>query len=97
MLAVVWTLKKFRVYLGREFTLMTDHKAIEGIMNKKETTPRLTRLRMAIQEYKFKIKHINGKDNIFADYLSRPILAPEICINEIESQWDNIVSIYEDL
>lgn len=48
-MAVVWVIKKFRIYLGREFVLMTDHKAIEGIMNKKETTPRLTRMRMMVQ------------------------------------------------
>lgn len=49
----------------------TDHKPIILILTKKETTPRLARMRMKIQEIQFEILYIEGSENVFSDYLSR--------------------------
>ncbi|MEG0619293.1 MAG: reverse transcriptase domain-containing protein [Bacilli bacterium] len=97
MLAVFWTIKKLKVYLGKPFILKTDHQAIEGLMNKKQTTSRLTRWVMEMQEFRFKIKYIPGKDNVFADMLSRPKEFELTTMEIANKDKEMIMSIHEDL
>ncbi|XP_037831815.1 uncharacterized protein LOC119617061 isoform X2 [Kryptolebias marmoratus] len=71
-LAIKWALDSFKYYLlGREFTLETDHKALQWIEKMKDTNGRITRWYLAIQPFRFTIHHIPGKDNCIADCLSR--------------------------
>ena len=71
-LAVKWALDSFKYYLlGREFTLETDHKALQWMERMRDTNGRITRWCLAMQPYRFTVHHIPGKDNITADYLSR--------------------------
>ena len=71
-LAIKWALDSFRYYLlGREFTLETDHKALQWLERMKDTNGRITRWYLAIQPFRFIIQHIPGKVNCTADYLSR--------------------------
>lgn len=71
-LAIKWALDSFRYYLlGREFTLETDHKALQWMERMRDTNGRNTRWYLALQPYRFIIQHIPGKDNLTADYLSR--------------------------
>nr|XP_033936295.1 uncharacterized protein K02A2.6-like [Pseudochaenichthys georgianus] len=71
-LAIKWVLDSLRYYLlGREFTLETDHKALQWMGRMKDTNGRITRWYLALQPFRFHIQHIPGKDNVTADYLSR--------------------------
>ncbi|XP_071063354.1 uncharacterized protein [Pseudochaenichthys georgianus] len=71
-LAIKWALDSLRYYLlGREFTLETDHKALQWMGRMKDTNGRITRWYLALQPFRFNIQHIPGKDNVTADYLSR--------------------------
>lgn len=71
-LAVVETLKKFRVYLlGRQFKVVTDCSAITTANNKKDLVPRIARWWLTIQDYTFTIEHRSGNKMQHVDCLSR--------------------------
>lgn len=71
-LAIKWALESLRYYLlGREFDLETDHRALTWIHSMKDHNCRLTRWYLALQPFRFSIRHRAGKMNIVADYLSR--------------------------
>lgn len=71
-LAIKWALDSFRYYLlSREFTLETDHKALQWLERMKDTNGRITRWYLGLQPFRFSIQHIPGKNNVTADYLSR--------------------------
>lgn len=72
LLGVLWAITQFRPYVyGRQFILRTDHKALIWLTKLKEPNQRLTRWKLKLQDYDFKIEHVNGKDNHVADALSR--------------------------
>ena len=76
MLAVVWAIKKCRIYLlGKVFVIQTDHKPLTSILDKQGlndiANPRLQRMREKILVYKFTTEWIKGKENSLADALSR--------------------------
>lgn len=71
-LAVKWALDSFKYYLmGREFTLESDHKALQWLERMKYTNGRITRWYLAMQPFRFTVQYIPGKFNTTADYLSR--------------------------
>lgn len=74
-LAVVWASEHFHTYLfGAEYVVITDHKPLEGILNKPTSKPtaRLERMCLRLLPYKMKVVYKPGKDNHNpADYLSR--------------------------
>lgn len=71
-MAIKWALDSLRYYqLGREFTLETDHKALQWLEKMKDSNGRITRWYLALQPFRFKIQYVSGKVNITADYLSR--------------------------
>ena len=53
----------------RKFTLRTDHRNL--LFLNAQATSKVTRWKLAIQEYDFDIEHIPGRDNIVADQMSR--------------------------
>ena len=70
--AIVFATKTFYPYLyGRRFTVFTDHKPLEWLMNIKEPTGRLMRWSLMLQEYDMAIGYRPGKTNQNADSLSR--------------------------
>ena len=75
LLAVVLAIKKFRVYLGKPFDLITDHKALLWLQTLDMTDERGRRGRWLelLQQYDFKIIHKTGRSQemTMADYLSR--------------------------
>ncbi|KAI5151321.1 hypothetical protein ENBRE01_2056 [Enteropsectra breve] len=73
-LAIVWCIEKMKMYLFAEFSLLTDHNSLIWLLKMKEPTGRLARWIMKLQNYAYTVEHIRGKDNIFADSLSRGIL-----------------------
>ena len=73
-LALVWGVRKFQAYLyGVEFSLETDHEPLVFIDTAKYTNSRIMRWALYLQNYRFSIKAVKGKDNVIADYLSRVI------------------------
>ena len=71
-LAVVFWLKKFEPYLyGRKFILHTDHRSLKWLMSISDSTGRLARWSLLLQQYDFEIKHCPGTANANADALSR--------------------------
>ena len=71
-LAIKLALQAFRVYLlGRQFTVQTDHRSLEWLHRFRDTNARLTRWSLALQPYKFTVKHRAGTANGNADALSR--------------------------
>lgn len=72
LLAIIWAVKHFRPYLyGNTFTIFTDHRPLAWLYSLKEPNSKLTRWRLRLQEYDFKIIYKNGKQNTNADALSR--------------------------
>lgn len=73
LLAIYLSIKHFRYLLeGRIFTVFTDHKPlVYAIKSKTERSPRQTRHLEFIAQFTVDIRHVSGKSNAVADYLSR--------------------------
>lgn len=78
-LAVVESLKKFRVYLiGREFAVVTDYNALKASSSKKHLLPRIARWWLQLQEFTFEVQYRPGNRMRHVDALSRnPALTEE--------------------
>ena len=58
--------------LGREFTVYTDHCPLRDMHLKPSNNCRVDRISLILQQYNIKeIRHVSGKCNCMADYLSR--------------------------
>ena len=76
LLAVVKGINKFKMFLlPKEFIVQTDNTQLNGLVNNKlPNSPqhrRLHRWQVLLSFYNFKFEYIKGKDNLFADFLSR--------------------------
>ena len=75
-LGLVWALDHFKNYLlGKQFSILTDHKALIGALKDDKYTKtaqsRLTRWADKLLPLDFTVEHLPGKDRGFVDYLSR--------------------------
>lgn len=71
-LAVKWALDSLKYYLlGRDFTLETDHRALQWLGRMKDSNARITRWFLALQPYRFSVRYRPGRQNQVADFLSR--------------------------
>jgi transposase InsO family protein len=100
LLAVVYALFKLRRYLlDQQFVVFTDNMAVRYIFSKKEPNTRLQRWCLALQEFNFKIKHIDGKKNP-ADFLSRYPVSEEENSDEgeymLEELYSSLMAIPEE-
>ena len=67
-------LEKFHVYIvphGNVTTVFSDHNPLSYLKTMYGKNARLTRWALALQPYNLVVKHTRGKDNLFADCLSR--------------------------
>ncbi|CAF0839776.1 unnamed protein product [Brachionus calyciflorus] len=100
-LAVVWAIKRYRVYLyGTYFEVITDHSALKWLMSINDPTARLAGWAIYLQAYQFAIIHREGNGNGNADALSRPVLLFETC-NKVSKEEKEDISlknsdIYDD-
>lgn len=78
LLAIYLAIKHFRYFVeGREFTIYTDHKPLTtALLTKTERSPRQTRHLDYVSQFTADIQHIQGKDNVISDALSR------VCVDE---------------
>jgi hypothetical protein len=72
-LAVYHCTRRMRLYLlGREFIVQTDHCPLRDMHKKVINNRRVDRISLVLQQYDIKeIRHVSGKCNCMADYLSR--------------------------
>lgn len=81
-LAVIASLKRFRVYLlGVHFKIITDCSAVRYTFNKRDLVPRIARWWLQIQDFDFEICHQPGKSMSHVDALSRNALDADIGID----------------
>ena len=76
LLGLVWALDHFKNYLlGKQFSILTDHKALVGALrddkHTKTAQSRLTRWADKLLPFDFTVEHLPGKDMGFVDYISR--------------------------
>lgn len=72
LLAIVWAIQHFRVYLyGRKFELYTDHRPLVYLFTLTDPSSRLTKFRLALEEFNFDVFYKKGCENAVADALSR--------------------------
>ncbi|GJS79796.1 putative reverse transcriptase domain-containing protein [Tanacetum coccineum] len=70
--AVVFSLKLWRHYLyGTKYTVFTDHKSLQHILNQKELNMRQHRWLELLSDYDCEIRYHPWKANVVADALSR--------------------------
>lgn len=73
-LAVVESLKKFRVYvLGVPFKIVTDCRALRTTLVKRDLIPRIARWWLQLQEFQYEIEYRPGAQMNHVDALSRNI------------------------
>ena len=57
-------------YMGRSFTIQTDHRSLEWLDRLKDNNARLTCWSLALQPYQYSLVHRPGKKNVNANALS---------------------------
>jgi hypothetical protein len=68
--AIYYTVHAFAYYLrGKSFIMETDHRNLQWI--EQSQVPIIVRWRNLLQSFDFVVRHIAGKQNIVADFLSR--------------------------
>ena len=76
LLAVVFTLDKFRAYLvGSFIVICTDHLTLKYLLTKQDAKATLIRWILLLQEFNLQIKNNKGVENVAADHLSRIAIA----------------------
>ena len=71
-LAIFWGIKRLRSFLlGREFTVFSDHKPLQFIFNSNNTSAKVLRWKMQLQEFNFKVIYCSRKDNTESDCITR--------------------------
>ena len=84
-LAIVFGVKKFHAYLyGRDFTLISDHKPLLGLLHETKAIPalasgRIQRWALLLAGYSYRMQHRSGSSLLCADALSRLPLPERPC------------------
>ena len=110
LLAVVWGLEHFRLYIyiyiyiyiyGKPIKLLTDHQALEPLIKRnrsnKTYSARLTRWLDRLAHFSINVSHIAGKHLALTDYLSRNPSAPSQADDAYDDEYviNNIVPHYK--
>ena len=77
-LAILEGIRMYHPYLAnKEFTIITDHRALMWLHSTKRETGRLSRWAIQLQGYNYKVQYRKGKKNANANALSRRDYPPE--------------------
>lgn len=95
-LAVVCSLKKFRVYLlGQEFKIITDCSALRSTFSKRDILPRVARWWLLMQEFQCTVEYRPGTKMAHVDALSRNPISDEET-SKILDQYPSVMIISND-
>ncbi|CUA74881.1 Transposon Ty3-G Gag-Pol polyprotein [Rhizoctonia solani] len=87
-LAIIQSLKKFEHLLqGIPFEILTDHRALEHLVTRKKLSGRQVRWLDVLSKFHFKIRYIEGSENILADGLSRMYSAEDNGVERAISEY----------
>ena len=71
--ALLHLVRVFNVYFGTErVVVLTDHSPLQFLASMGKTNNKLLRWSLELQEYNLEVRHIPGRLNVLADFLSRP-------------------------
>lgn len=91
LLALVWTLQKYRnLLMGCKIIHKTDHAALKFLQSCKWLSGRLMRWTLAIQDFNITVEHHPGRNNQAADALSRYVVNTEV----IKFNTEKRISLY---
>lgn len=96
-LAVVESLRKFRVYvIGKHIKIVTDCTAVRATLTKRDLIPRIARWWLFIQDYDISVEYRPGERMRHVDALSRnPVNA--VSVNRLEvTDWFRTVQSQDD-
>lgn len=82
-LAVVESVDHFEVYLGKPFTVVTDHSALRWLLSHRKPIGRLYRWSIKLSTRTFDIIHRSGKSQTHVDALSRAPISLHLESNEL--------------
>ena len=82
-LAVVWATKHFRTYLyGHSCDVITNHEALQALLNMPHPSGKLARWGLALQELDLNIHYCPGRLNDCADALLCPLVTGRTSTDE---------------
>ena len=85
-LAVHQAMRHFAIYLlGSKTTVYTDHKALTFLKTMKNSSPRVARWWVELQQYDLEVCYRRGADNVVADTLSRDFSAVDPAGEQVHS------------
>ena len=94
--AIVWACKHFKPYLlGRNFTIITDHKPLTWMFSVKDPSSWLLRWRLLLEEFDYTIQYKAGKRNVNADALSGNPAVSTVMITSREKQQKILKEMHE--
>ena len=81
--------------LGRNFTIVTDHKPLTWMFSVNDPSSRLLRWRLLLEEFDYTIEYQAGKKNVNADALSRnPVVMTVMIASKENQQLRPSISLY---
>jgi len=96
LIAIVWACRHFRPYLlGKNFTIVTDHKPLTWMFSVKDPSSRLLRWRLLLEEFDYTTEYKAGKKNVNADALSRNPVVMTVMIASKEKQQQILKEMHE--
>ncbi|CAF1164741.1 unnamed protein product [Rotaria magnacalcarata] len=95
-LAIYYCVSRMKLYLlGHEFIIQTDHCPLRDMHKKSSNNRRVDRISLVLQQYNIKeIRHISGKCNCMADYLTRYPRQIEEDDEFFDSDFGHIPNVY---
>ena len=95
LLAIVFVAKQFHQFFGKEFLVISDHKAIETILKKPlhQASPRIQLMMLRLLRYKLKVQYRPGSQLYSADTPSTASVREKVSLTEQEFSED-IVQVH---
>ena len=73
--SILYCVKKFSYFLARNhFTVFTDHKSLTYMDRRNFNNSKICRWQDELSNYSFHVQYVEGEENVWADWLSRPFL-----------------------
>ena len=71
--SILYCIKKFSYFLSRNhFTIFTDHKSLTYMDRRTFNNAKISRWQEELSKYSFHVQYVEGEENVWADWLSRP-------------------------